>query len=194
MSQSFVLQTVIYYSFPLIDVYELKHGMMLKCALIEAAVDSVTWPLTRHPWHRVHASGPGWHWSGRRRPGPSTPESDRAGAQETRPFVFIGGRACGGLGAQGQSGVREASPGLLDRFERARSSRIILNTFRAEGRAPEAPAPERRTQVRSRARRWAAGSSARGRGGESNQYCGEHFYMQLLTHKLQYISSHSDSS
>lgn len=42
MSWSFVLSTVIYYSFSFIDVYELKHKMILKCSLIEAAVDTVT--------------------------------------------------------------------------------------------------------------------------------------------------------
>lgn len=42
MSWSFVLQTVIYYSFSLIDVYELEHRMILKCSLIGGAVDTVT--------------------------------------------------------------------------------------------------------------------------------------------------------
>lgn len=41
MSWSFVLPTVIYNSFSFIDVYELEHKMILKCSLIETAVDTV---------------------------------------------------------------------------------------------------------------------------------------------------------
>lgn len=41
MSWSFVLPTVIYNSFSFIDVYELEHRMILKCSLIETAVDTV---------------------------------------------------------------------------------------------------------------------------------------------------------
>lgn len=88
MSWSFVLWTVIYYSFPLIDVYELKHKMILKCTLIEAAVDSVT----RDPPPTGVKSGAKLpsHRSGRQRTGQSRPPEQWAGAEAMWRFIFIG--------------------------------------------------------------------------------------------------------
>lgn len=94
MSWSFVLQTVIYYSFSLIDVYELKHKMILKCTLIEAAVDSVTRGLTQPRQLAVHESLPASPRSGRR-PGRQRPRSSWAGAGEGGRFIFIGGEGEG---------------------------------------------------------------------------------------------------
>lgn len=90
MSWSFVLPTVIYNSFSFIDVYEQEHKMILKCSLIETAVDTVTvitdgpsavwgpwikvyFPLVLEAAHYVLKKQLGW-------------------SEEMRPFIFIGGR------------------------------------------------------------------------------------------------------
>lgn len=110
MSWSFVLSTVIYYSFSFIDVYELKHKMILKCGLIETAVDTVTMitgapSAAERPWIKVCFS---LVLEAAR--GKVSLKINQAGAKEIRRFIFIGG---GGKGARPLTGYHTAAPGFL---------------------------------------------------------------------------------
>lgn len=90
MSRSFVLQTVIYYSFSLIDVYELEHKMILKCPLIEVALDSATGvPKPRRPHQALEARPPLHSGLGGSTQDRAPSEPTRAGAEEIRRFIFM---------------------------------------------------------------------------------------------------------
>lgn len=153
-------------------------------------------PAAWSPWIK-----PPFHWSCRQHTGHGTLQSNWAGAEEMRRFIFIGSEGKEGpsprwpQGLKGPLHTRHARAGfpmhgkpLPTHFTVCKniwSWVMTVTIFWAEWRALNSTGVVLQDARPSRTQHGA---------GRTINTAGSIFYMQLLTHKLQYISSHFDNS